>query len=139
MSKPVFPIFRKRAPLLEFFRQKVGVTPETLTTSQRELAEEFRRGIAEALGVPPEAIKEEPIQRWIIAYTKAFVKPEYWAEVAPTTGQIRELGRQIGEIVLSALPARERLRMEVQRQQSKPVKGQKEKYSEQGNLSIVVP
>jgi len=139
MARPIFPIFRERAPLLEFFRQKVGVTPEKLTETQRELAQEFRRGIAEALGVPPEAIREEMVQRWIIGFTKAFVKPEYWAEVAPTTRQIRELGRQIGEIVMSALPARERLHLEVRRQETKEEKRERRRREEPELYSSLSP
>jgi hypothetical protein len=89
----LFPIFRKRTPILDRLRgQKVGVEPSGLTEAQRRLGEEFRRGIAEALGVPPEAIREEPLERWIIAWTKAFVKPEYYA-------QGRALGRELGQIL----------------------------------------
>ena len=78
------------------------ITAGTLTESQRHMAEEFRRGMASALGVPPEAIREDVVQRWIISFTQALVKPEYWVEVAPTTYRIRELGWQLGEIARSA-------------------------------------
>jgi len=142
MSKPIFPIVRERAPILDLFRQKVGVTPGTLTTSQRQMAEEFRRGMAEALGVPPEVIREELVQKWIVNWTRAFVKPEYWAEVAPTTEQIRDLGRQMGEIVRSALPAREQLGLMTQAQPplaEQPQRAEKKPYSEHepSGLSVV--
>jgi len=51
MSKPIFPIIKRKTPVLDMLRergilgQKVGVTPETLTPAQRRLMEEFRRGI----------------------------------------------------------------------------------------------
>ena len=106
MSKPIFPFVRERAPVLDFFRQRVGITAGTLTESQMQMAEEFRRGMATALGVPPEAIRDEIVQRWIVNWIRAFVKPEYWAEVAPTTDSIRELGRQIGEMVRNVILAR---------------------------------
>jgi len=97
MSKPIFPIIPRKTPILDLLRgQKVGVTPETLTPAQRRLMEEFRRGIASALGVPPEAIREEPLEKWIVEWTRAFVKPEYWA-------QGYELGRQLGNILRPAL------------------------------------
>jgi len=98
--------FFKRRPILsKFFGQRAGTTPETLTEAQRRLAEEFRRGIAEALGVPPEAIREEMVERWVIGFTKAFVKPEYWAQAVVTASEweIRRLGRDIAEIVKEAL------------------------------------
>lgn len=109
MSKPIFPIVRERTPVLDFFREKVGVSRGTLTESQKQMADEFRIGMASALGVPPEAIREDLVQKWIVAYTRSFVKPEFWAEVAPTTDKIRDLGRIMGEIVMNALPARDRL------------------------------
>ena len=116
MSKPIFPFIREKALVLDFFRQKVGFTAGTLTESQKQMAEEFRIGMSQALGVPPEAIREDLVTRWIVGWTKAFVKPEYWAEVAPTTDRIRDLGITMGEIVRSALSARERLDMMKQAQ-----------------------
>jgi hypothetical protein len=96
MSRPIFPVIPRKTPILDLLRaQKVGTTPETLTEAQKRLMEEFRRGIASALGVPPEAIREEPLQKWIIEWSKAFTKPEYWAEGY-------ELGRQLGEIIRSS-------------------------------------
>lgn len=89
----------------------VGVTAGTLAESQRQMAEEYRRGIAEALGVPPEAIREDVAQSWLVNWNRAFVKPEYLVEVAPTTETIRELGSKIGEISRSALYEHERLEM----------------------------
>lgn len=129
MSRPIFPFVRQRAPVLDFFRERKGFTAGTLTESQRQMAEEFRRGIATGLGVPPEAIREEPVQRWIVSYTRAFVKPEYWAEVAPTVGVIRDLGRQIGEIIRSALSAKERL--ELMKQAQPPLAEQPQRAREE--------
>ncbi len=102
------------------------------------MADEFRRGMASALGVPPEAIREEIVQKWIVNWTRAFVKPEYWAEVAPTTDRIRELGRELGEIVRSALSARERL--DLMKQAQPPTAEQPQKTKEEpyfSDLSVV--
>ncbi|MEM2618761.1 MAG: hypothetical protein QW356_04670 [Candidatus Hadarchaeales archaeon] len=98
----MFPILKRPAPLLELLRgQRVAVTPETpLTEAQRKLAESFKVGIALALGVPPEAIRQESIERWIREWTKAFVRPEWWAQVS--VDDMERLGRMLGEIVKEA-------------------------------------
>ena len=138
MSRQIFPFVREKAPVLDFFRERVGVTAGALTESQRQMAEEFRRGMADALGVPPEAIREDIVQKWIVNWTRAFVKPECWAEVAPTTDRIRELGRELGEVVRSALPARERL--DLMRQAQPPLAEQPQRTKEEpyfSDLSII--
>lgn len=138
MSRPIFPFIREKALVFDFFRERAGVTVGGLTESQRQMAEEFRRGMAGALGVPPEAIREEIVQKWIVNWTRAFVKPEYWAEVAPTTDRIRDLGRQLGEIVRGALSARERL--DLMRQAQPPLAEQPQRTKEEpyySNLSII--
>jgi len=102
------------------------------------MAEEFRRGMADALGVPPEAIREDLVQKWIVNWSRAFVKPEYWAEVAPTTDKIRELGATIGEIIRGALSPRERLGLMGQAQPplaEQPQRTKEEPYY--SDLSIV--
>jgi len=137
MSKPIFPFIREKALVLDFFRQKVGFTAGTLTESQKQMAEEFRIGMSQALGVPPEAIREDLVTRWIVGWTKAFVKPEYWAEVAPTTDRIRALGITMGEIVRSALSARERL--DLMKQAQPPLAEQPQRTKEEpyySDLSI---
>lgn len=98
----MFPLLRQKTPLLDKIRGN-SLFGNKLTESQQEMAEEFRRGIAEALGVPPETIQQGPVQKWIVNFTKAFVKPEHWKEVAPQVGQIRNLGKQIGSIIANAL------------------------------------
>ena len=140
MSKPIFPFIRERALVLDFFRERAGVTVGGLTESQRQMADEFRRGMAGALGVPPEAIREEIVQKWVVNWTRAFVKPEYWAEVAPTTDRIRDLGRQLGEIARGALSARERL--DLMKQAQPPQAEQPQRTKEEpyySNLSIIPP
>ena len=88
---------RERVPFL----QKVAVSPGSeLTPAQKRLAEEFKRGIAEALGVPPEAIKEEPIERWIRRWTAAFVKPTYWTS-RTALNEVYQLGVELGNILKS--------------------------------------
>lgn len=96
MSKPIFPILRKEAPVLRFFQEKVGVTSTTLTPAQKQMAEEFRLGMAEALGVPSEAIREEIVEKWIINWSRAFTKPEYWAQ----KGYMRRLAKDLVDMVL---------------------------------------
>ena len=124
--------------MFDFFRERAGVTAGSLTESQRQMAEEFRRGMAGALGVPPEAIREDVVQKWIVNWTRAFVKPEYWAEVAPTTDRIRDLGRQMGEMVRGALSARERL--DLMKQAQPPLAEQPQRTKEEpyfSDLSII--
>jgi hypothetical protein len=84
---PIFPIFRRSAPVLEWFRAQVA---DELTPSQRELVERFKEEMSRALGVPVEAIREEPLRRWIRGITKAWVKPEY---LKPPTAPARPPGR----------------------------------------------
>jgi hypothetical protein len=55
-----------------------GEIRRELTPQQRALIEKWKRGIAEALGVPVEAIREDVAERWLIHWMKALVKPEYW-------------------------------------------------------------
>lgn len=95
------PLLRKLRERIEEFRgEKVAVTPGAkLTEAQKRLAEEFRRGIAEALGVPPEAIREEAVERWVKQWTAAFVKPEYWM-------QARRMGYELGKIVRASLESK---------------------------------
>jgi hypothetical protein len=49
-----------------------------LTPQQKALIEKWKRGIASALGVPPEAIREDVAERWLEHWIKALVKEEYW-------------------------------------------------------------
>ena len=71
----LFPRLKKLPRLLG---QAVAVTKlEELTPEQRQLMEKFREGIAEALGVPPEAIREDVLIKWVTEWSKAFIKPEY--------------------------------------------------------------
>jgi len=140
MSRPIFPIIREQAPIVDFFRQKAGIRTGQLTESQKQMAEEFRIGMSQALGVPPEAIREDLVTRWIVNWTKAFVKPEYWAEVAPTTNRIRDLGITMGEILRSALSARERL--DLMKQAQPPLADQPQRTKEEpyySNFSILQP
>jgi len=108
----VFPLFRQKAPLLDALwglraqkagekGEKAGVTPEDLNEAQRRLAERFKAGIADALGVPPEAIRQEPVERWVTEFTKAWVKPEYYAEAVLSIpeGEAYQLGRGLGEMI----------------------------------------
>jgi len=51
---------------------------EAFTPEQRALIEKYKTSIARALGVPPEAIREDVAERWLTHWLKALVKPEYW-------------------------------------------------------------
>lgn len=138
MARPIFPFVREKALVLDFFRQRTGIGGGALTESQQQMAEEFRIGMASALGVPPEAIRDDLVRNWIVNWTRAFVKPEYWAEVAPTTDRIRALGMTMGEIVRSALSARERL--DLMKQAQPPLAEQPQRTKEEpyySDLSIV--
>jgi hypothetical protein len=52
-----------------------------LTPHQRVLIEKWKRGIASALGVPVEAIREDVAEKWLINWMRALVKPEYWRTI----------------------------------------------------------
>lgn len=97
----------KTRPLIgPLFGEKLGATPEAeLTEAQKRLAEKFKWGIAGALGVEPEAIRQEPIERWIRAWTRAFIKPEYYADaiVTLTGAEAERLGNELGLILKEAM------------------------------------
>jgi len=70
----------------------------------KELAKKFRYGIARAIGVPPEYIREDRVQKWVEEWVKAWVKPEYWSQVlhSPSPLLVEALGFEIGSIVKDA-------------------------------------
>jgi len=70
-------------------------------THLQRLANKFREGMAKAIGVPPEWIREDVVQRWVENYVKAFVKPEYWGMVFQSPGEyeMEWLGYELGEII----------------------------------------
>jgi hypothetical protein len=49
-----------------------------------EIAEKYKRGIAQAIGVAPEDINEEVVRRWAIHWLRAMVKPEAWVKYGLT-------------------------------------------------------
>jgi hypothetical protein len=80
------------------------LTTENLSDEQKQLASAFRDGIAEALGVPPENIKESAVMNWILNFTRAFVKPEHFDEtVQPPVRMIRSFGQQLGQLVRESI------------------------------------
>jgi len=79
------------------FRSQV----KELTEKQKELAEKFAEGIAEALGVPKEAIRKDVVEKWVIEWTKAFVTPEYWEKLSISSASAYSLGYHLGSIVKS--------------------------------------
>jgi hypothetical protein len=42
------------------------------------IAEKYKQGIAQALGISPEDINEAVVRRWAIHWLRAMVKPEAW-------------------------------------------------------------
>ena len=54
---------------------------ECLPPNLRYLAERYRNAIAEVLGLPPEAIREDVVVKWVKHWMHAFVKPEYWSKL----------------------------------------------------------
>lgn len=117
MSKPIFPIIPRKTPVLDVLRgQKAGDDSETLDEAQKRLAEDFRRGLASALGVPPEAIRQDLVENWIVGWTRAVVDPAF-------LGQAEEFGRALGQI----LPGRGAGSVAPQRDQSPAVRPQTNK------------
>jgi len=96
--------------VLERFRGQ-GQTME-LTEAQERLMGKFREGMAEALGVSPEAIKEEPLRRWIEEFARAWVKPEYLSElVSPAAEKLRDFGYRLGQIIAQVREGKVRKRI----------------------------
>ena len=71
----------------------------------QRLAEEFRRGIAEARGVSPEEIRPEIVEKWVREWTRAFLTPEafrrIWGHYSPTRVEVAtmELMKHIKEVI----------------------------------------
>jgi len=58
----------------------------------QRLAEEFRRGIAEAIGVSPEDINPDVVEKWVREWTRAFLTPEafrrIWGHESPSKVEV---------------------------------------------------
>lgn len=52
-----------------------------LPYKMKKLAEEFRRGIASALGVKPEDINPEIVEKWTREWARAFLTPEAFRRI----------------------------------------------------------
>ena len=52
-----------------------------LTRKLKNLAEEYRKGIAEALGVPPEYIRQDVVEKWVREWARAFLVPEAFRQM----------------------------------------------------------
>ena len=92
---------------------------EELPPELHRVAEKFREGIAKAIGVPPEYISEEKVYKWVVNWTKAWVKPEYWSKLGlaamirmrlfgeavplPSEDEAYRLGYEIGKIIKEAI------------------------------------
>lgn len=96
-------ILDKKGPLRQFFGSH-ELTAENLSEEQQRLAHSFREGIAQAIGVPTEYIKKEPIHKWIINFTQAFVKPEFLKEtIAPSPRLMKIRGQELGTIIRESI------------------------------------
>ena len=66
----------------------------------KRLAEKYREGIAEAIGVPPEAIREDVVEKRVEEWVKAFTKPEFWNVIFGNSDHpAKEAGRQMGYLL----------------------------------------
>lgn len=54
---------------------------ECLPPNLRQLAIKYRNAIANVLGLPPEAIREDVVVKWVQHWVHAYVKPEYWSRL----------------------------------------------------------
>jgi len=59
-------------------RPRILGAVKELTPAQKAMVEKWKRRIAMATDVPPEAIDEEVAQRWLTNWMKALIKKEYW-------------------------------------------------------------
>ena len=50
---------------------------ECLPPHLQRLAIKYRNAIAEVIGVPPEAIREDVVVKWVKHWMKAYLKPEW--------------------------------------------------------------
>lgn len=99
-AEPIFPFIKSRkTPVLDIFRQKGETNDETSTNAQTQLAQGFQRGLASALGISPEHIRQDLVGDWIIGFSQAIVDPAL-------SGQVEEYGRALGQILSQALPPR---------------------------------
>ncbi|GAI25366.1 unnamed protein product, partial [marine sediment metagenome] len=104
---------------------------------QRRLAQSFKEGLAQAIGVPPEYINEEPIQKWIINFTRAFIKPEHIKEtIAPPLRLMKIRGQEIGVIIRESIEKIE-LNQEKTSSPSKPIIDRQQPDQPQPSQEIV--
>ena len=80
------------------------LTRDNLTDEQKKLTTAFRQGLAQALGVPVENIREDVISNWLLNFTRAFVKPEHFDQtVMPPERQIKLFGQELGGIIRQSI------------------------------------
>jgi hypothetical protein len=79
LQLPVVTRVRER---IKTVRTRLGLFAQVraLTPQQEELMKKFRKGLADALGIPEEAIREDILRRWVTEWTRAIVSPEYLKE-----------------------------------------------------------
>lgn len=80
---------------MDALRQRVS-DKSALTPAEEALMMEFRRGMAEKLGVLPETINEGLLRKWILNWSRALAKPEHWAQEG--------YARRLGEDLIKMLP-----------------------------------
>ncbi len=71
-----------------------------MTRKMMQLAEEYKEGIAEALGVPPEDINQEEVNKWVEDWAKAFLKPAVFYQIFDQ-GKVKESTKRMFKHVIS--------------------------------------
>jgi hypothetical protein len=66
--------------LLLWLKMRPKFFGEAVPKEAEALKEKYKRGIAEALGISPEDINEEVVNRWILHWMRAMIKPEAWSK-----------------------------------------------------------
>lgn len=67
---------------IKFIKSKYGIKGLGLIdpVDINKIAQKYREGIAEFLGVPVEWIREDVARKWAEHYVKAMISPEHWEE-----------------------------------------------------------
>lgn len=67
---------RMRPRILSLGEARFGPAPRIARAG--ELKRRYVEGLAKAIGVRPEEIREDVVERWLVHWLRAIIKPEYW-------------------------------------------------------------
>ena len=56
----------------------LGEIEKIAVPRKKELIEKYKTGLATAIGVKPEEIREDLLERWLVGWLRAIIKPEAW-------------------------------------------------------------